>query len=179
VHAVCTIITTLFSTVCFAGPQIEQIVVPPVPIDLELVNRLWEYGKKRVGAPDDLPPPPITLDWEVPRIARMAMQYPTVQEPNYPIQISIAPRVVDMEDRLLVTWAIGHEITHYLFLMREFDWNHKQATYNPTRKHHCDPEFKDITKGMGEVLWNVYHSTDFIMKVRDEIVKSCANFPQQ
>jgi len=163
----------------FAGSQILVIENPPPPIDLTLVNRLWEYAKKEMGAPNNIAPPKITLDWNVPKYARMGTQFPTIEIPDMPIQISIAPRTIDSEDRLIVIWGLGHEITHYLFALQENGWDLTLKVFSIKRRHHCDPEFKRITRGMAQELWNVYHSDDIRGKMFEEVIRSCANFPQQ
>jgi hypothetical protein len=175
----------LLSIVCSAnaGPSrpgdILVIENPPPPIDLEVVNRLWHYIKKAINAPADLPPPPIVMDWKVPIMARMGTQYPDENEPNLRFQISIAPRTVDMWEPEMVLYGIGHELVHYVFILRENNWDTTKRTYVVKLKHHCDREFKAITRGVADKLWNVWHSGTLRAKMYDEVIKSCGDNPEQ
>jgi len=152
--------------------KITEIEISQPPINLQHVNWIWERLKKDIGAPDDLLPPPIVLDWEVPIYARMGTQYPTKEFPDYRMQISIAPRTIDSESDTMVLFGIGHELVHYLFIMRENDYEIREI-YTVELRHHCNQEFQDYTRVVIDVIWNIYHMNKSIMN--DEIVKSCSN----
>ena len=156
--------------------NITTIELLPPPIDLNDVNRIWKKLKKEIGAPDDLPAPIITLDWEVPIYARMGTQYPTEEFPNNRLQISIAPRTIDSEPDYMVLFGIGHEMVHYLFILRENGYK-IQKLYVVELHHHCNPEFQDFTRVVIDEVWNIYHVNKNIMN--DEIVKSCSNYSGQ
>lgn len=162
-----------------AQSVITKIENPPPSIDMDVVNRLWTYVKKEAGAPDNLTPPLVTLDWDVPMIARMGTQIPTEWTPNLPLQISIAPRTIDMTQKEMVLFGIGHEMTHYVFVLKENNWDASKKTFSIKRKHHCDKEFKKITYGVADQLWNMYHSDTLKYQMYQEVMKSCANFPDQ
>jgi len=162
----------------FAENHITIINTPP-PIDLEVTNRVWEYVKKSTGAPKDLPPPTIIMDWEVPLIARMGTQAPTQDFPKIKLQISIAPRTVDMWPPEMIQWGIGHEMVHYAFILKENNWDTKKKIFIVKRKHHCDPEFMAITRGIADLLWDIWHVDTMRAKMYDEVIKSCGSYPDQ
>ena len=155
------------------------IVNTPPPIDLEVTTRVWEYVKKATGAPKDLAPPLMVLDWEVPIIAKMGTQAPTPEYPEYRLQISIAPRTVDMWPPEMIQWGIGHEMTHYALILKENNWDATKKVFIIKRKHHCDPEFMAITRGVADYLWTIWHSDTIKAKMYDEVIKSCGNNPEQ
>jgi len=168
--------------VCLSGSAVAgpiYIENTPPPIDLEMVNRIWIYLTAVTHAPINFPAPKIILDWEVPPVARMGYQFPTVEHPEYPSQISIAPRTVDMWPRDIVSWGIGHEMTHYVFLMRENAWDTTRKYFYNYRKHHCDVEFMTITRDIADLIWSTYHSSVDRAKMYDEVVKSCFTHPEQ
>lgn len=168
----------LVSTV-HAQTAITGIELTAPPIDFGDVNRIWERLKKDVGAPMDFPPPPIVLDWEVPIIARMGFQYPSKDFPDSRLQISVAPRTLDMMEREIIVWALGHELAHYLFLLRENNYDLTKKVFTANRKHHCDPEYKKVTQGVADEMWNIYHSDVLRNKMYNEVMMACASHPEQ
>jgi hypothetical protein len=170
-------ILLLTVSTAFAGEVSVENTAPP--IDTEMVERIWHYIKQATHAPQSLPPPRIVMDWEVPPLARMGYQFPTLQFPDNASQISIAPRTVDMWPRDIVSWGIGHELTHYVFLMRENNWNPNLRVFVNKRRHHCDPEFQEITRGIADLIWATYHSSSDRTKMYDEVQKSCFLYPDQ
>jgi hypothetical protein len=172
------VLLVLFSSVVCAGNTITIINTPP-PIDIEIVNRIWIYVKQELSAPDTLPTPSIVIDWEVPLIARMGYQFPTEDFPENVSQISIAPRTVDMWPRDMISWGIGHEMTHYVFLMKENHWQTDRKTFVNKIKHHCNKEFIKITKGIADLIYSVYHSDVDRRKMYDEVRMSCTKNPEQ
>lgn len=168
----------LFSSVVYAGDSITIVNTPP-PIDIGMVTRIWNYVKKETSAPDNLPTPSIVMDWEVPPIAKMGFQFPTEEYPKNVSQISIAPRTVDMWPQDMISWGIGHEITHYVFLMRENDWNTEKKIFVNKLKHHCNKEFIKITKGIADLIYSTYHSDIDRRKMYDEVMMSCRIHPEQ
>lgn len=159
--------------------DITSIENPSPPFDFDVINRLWHYIKKSTNAPATLPPPPITLDWNVPIIVAMGTQYPTEEQPNTRLQISIAPRIVDTWKKEMVLYGIGHELIHYVFLLRDNDWDTTKPWFIVKRKHHCDREFKMISKGIADQLWTIWHDIVLKLKMYQEINTSCIQFPQQ
>ena len=164
--------TSIASTEPPIKTKITEIEISQPPINLQYVNWIWERLKKEIGAPDDLLPPPIAIDWEVPIYARMGTQYPTKEFPDYRMQISIAPRTIDSEPDTMVLFGIGHELVHYLFIMRENNYEIKE-TYTVELMHHCNMEFQDYNRIVIDVIWNIYHMSK--ARMNDELVKSCSN----
>ena len=165
-------------TVCLAA-EFQQIEYTPPEIDYDVISRLWVFVKRSTHAPIDLPPPRLVLDWHVPPFARMGFQYPTEKYPEYPMQISIAPRTIEQYSKEMVTWGVGHELVHYAFILRENQWRRGQATFQDQLKHHCNPEFKDLTRAIADEIWKIYHSDTQRAAMYDEVEKSCFNEPNQ
>jgi hypothetical protein len=159
--------------------DIDSIEYTPPEIDFDVINRLWGFVKKTTHAPADLPPPKLVLDWHVPAFARMGFQYPTQEFPEYGMQISIAPRTIEHYTKEMVTWGVGHELVHYAFILRENDWRLSQPTFRDQLKHHCDLEFKAITRAIADQIWLIYHSDTQRAAMYDEVEKSCFNEPNQ
>ena len=176
--AACLLIWGL-NTPLWAGDAITGIEVTPPEIDFDVITRLWGFVKKTTHAPAALPPPPLVLDWHVPPFARMGFQYPTPQFPDNIMQISIAPRTIDSYSKEMVTWGVGHELVHYVFIMRENHWQNRRATFADSFKHHCDLEFKAITRAIADEIWKIYHSDTQRAAMYDEVEKSCFNEPNQ
>jgi len=86
--------------------------------------------------------------------------FPTQDAPGDVLSIEIATSVMRYEDPLFVLWALGHELAHALFTLRPYDFE-AQVAYPvalPWRQH-CAPEFRRITKGAADVIWNIFHSS--------------------
>jgi len=158
---------------------IREIELTPPPINFDDINRIWTWLKKEVGAPEDLPPPLLVLDWEVPIRAKMGFQYPTKEYPENRLQISVAPRTIDMLSWYMVLFGIGHELTHYIILLRENDYDVGKKTYDDTLLHHCNPEFLQVTRNIAEEIWNIYHSDHDRARMYNEVIKACSRFPGQ
>jgi hypothetical protein len=174
-----TICLVVFTTLAFGDDSISKIELTQPSIDYDVINRVWHYLKKRTNAPIDLPPPPIVLDWQVPKYARMGFQYPTKEFPNNLLQISIAPRTIDLESRDMVTWGLLHELTHYIFVLRENNWDTTRKVYTVTLKHHCNKEFMMITRELADRIWDVYHADTDKSKMYQEVIRSCGSHPDQ
>jgi len=162
-----------------AANDFKQIEYTPPEIDYDVIGRLWDFVKTSTHAPADLPPPKLVLDWHVPPFARMGFQYPTEKFPEYAMQISIAPRTIEHYSKEMVTWGVGHELVHYAFILRENKWQRGQTTFQDQLKHHCNPEFKHLTRAIADQIWHVYHSDTQRAAMYDEVEKSCFNEPNQ
>ena len=162
-----------------AGTELQSIEYTPPEIDYDVIARLWGFVKRQTGAPKDLPAPRLVLDWHVPPFARMGFQYPTDQFPHNAMQISIAPRTIEQYSKEMVTWGVGHELVHYAFIMRENHWRRGQKTFQDQLKHHCNPEFKNLTRAIADEIWKIYHSDTQRAAMYDEVEKSCFNEPNQ
>jgi hypothetical protein len=172
------ILLLLITTSVFARENIS-IINTPAPIDIDMVTDIWLYVKKELDAPDNLKDPVIVLDWEVPIIARMGFQFPTEEYPNNLLQISVAPRTVDSWSKDMISWGIGHEITHYVLVMKENGWNTEKTVFVNKMKHHCNKEFKRITRGIADLIYKVYHSEIDRSKMYNEVEHSCRIHPEQ
>lgn len=161
-------------TYSFTGVELTQ-----PPIEWDDMERVWLRIKKEVGAPENLTPPPLVLDWEVPFYAKMGFQYPTEKFPNNRMQISIAPRTLDMLPWHMILYGIGHELTHYVQLMKYNDFNLKVKFFLVGSPHHCDIEFRRITDIVADEIWNIYHSDTDRNQMFNEGVRSCAKFSGQ
>jgi hypothetical protein len=171
--------TAWLSCTATAATDFQQIEYTPPEIDYDVIARMWDFVKLTTHAPGDLPPPRLVLDWHVPPFARMGFQYPTDKYPDYPMQISIAPRTIEQYSKEMVSWGVGHELVHYAFILRENHWRRGQATFQDHLKHHCNPEFKQITRAIADEIWNIYHSDTQRAAMYDEVEKSCFNEPNQ
>lgn len=168
---------------CFSELAMCQLVQPidqgTVPINMKDVDRVWTFLKQRTNAPQDVPPPKIIIDWAMPGFARMATEYPTEKYPDRPVQISVGPGTVQNWPPQMVMWALGHEIVHYLWVLEENGWDYNKKTYTATRKHHCDQQFKIITRDLADELWKQWHDEGLRAAMYNEIHRSCATFPLQ
>ena len=161
------------------GVPITSVEQTPPPIDFQSINRIWKWLTSEIGAPADFPPPPLALDWEVPLFAKMGFQYPTEEYPNTRLQISIAPRTIDMESPKMLLFGIGHELAHYLFLLRDNDYNLAKHVFAPGKPHHCDLAFMEITRGVADLIWSMHHDSPVRDAMYAEIDKSCQKYPGQ
>jgi hypothetical protein len=171
--------TAWLSFTATAANDFQQIEYTPPEIDYDVIARMWEFVKQSTQAPADLPPPRLVLDWHVPPFARMGFQYPTEKFPEYAMQISVAPRTIEQYSKEMVSWGIGHELVHYAFILRENHWRRSQTTFQDQLKHHCNPEFKQITRAIADEIWHIYHSDTQRAAMYDEVEKSCFNEPNQ
>lgn len=157
---------------------IEMSAPPVSKLDPADVARVWGRIKKELNAPADLPMPPIVLDWEVPVYAKMGFQYPNPIFPNTRMQISIAPRTLDIGREMLL-FGIGHELTHYAFLMRDNEWNPAKKVFEKESLHHCNAEFMGINRKVSDEIWSMYHSDVQRSAMEGEISRSCSRHPGQ
>jgi len=163
----------------FMSASMAQSVVPfPAQIDKAMTEKLWVFIKQETNAPDNLALPPIFFDEKIPKEARMMFQFPSVDAPNNTLQISIGAYSTRFWRQEMFQWALGHELTHYAFLMQENDWQEK-AIYENNIRHHCHFEFMRITRDIVEIIWDQYQSVASKMRMYDEVVKSCSRQPLQ
>ncbi len=150
----------------------------PPSIDVSMTEKIWVYIKHETHAPEDLPLPPILFDEKIPRQARMVFQFPSEDAPNNALQISIGNASTRWWNQEMMLWALGHELTHYAFLMQENDWEAKNVYVNNIR-HHCNFEFMRITRDIVEIIWERYQNVSARMRMYSEVHKSCARQPLQ
>lgn len=148
-------------------------------LDWLVIQKEWAFIKQQVGAPVDLPMPNIILDLTLPSGARMMFQFPTQQDSQVPMQIMINPKTLVEYNREMIDWGLGHELTHYAFVMRENSWEYTKPYFIITQKHHCNREFMLITKELADVIYNVYHGERERYAMWDQVQRSCVTQPNQ
>ena len=150
-----------------------------IDIDWDIVELEWRFIKQQVGAPADLPMPPIRLA-KLPPGARMMFQFPLTDD-DEPMAIDIAPATLTQFTREMLDWALGHELTHYAFIMRENDWDTARTKFDHAvyNRHHCNREFMTITKAIADIVWNSYHSERQRYAMWDQVQRSCQMQPDQ
>jgi hypothetical protein len=163
----------LITGTCFASAR-------PTGLDWPVIELEWKFIKQAVGAPANLPMPPIVVE-ELPPGARMIFQFPILPTDAYPMQISIAPSTLKNYGYEMLDWAVGHELTHYAFIMRENNWEYtrSQFVHDFNNKHHCNREYMAITKALADVVYSVYHGERERYAMWDEVQRSCAAHPNQ
>jgi hypothetical protein len=174
------LITSLLGSFVFISNAmaIDKIELTEPPIDYYMVDRIWTMLKRETGAPSDLLPPPLVLDWNMPQLAKMAFQYPTNEYPDNRIQISVAPRTIDLWSRDVVSWGVGHEYLHYLWILEENGWR-MSGTFETKRKHHCNGDFMAITNKVADLIWSVYHDGQEQSTMYKEAHTACRERPNQ
>ena len=166
------VLFSLFSLTAYASKS-------EIDIDWDIVEIEWQFIKKQVGAPADLPMPPIHLK-ELPPGARMMFQFP-LTDGDEAMEITIAPTTLTQYSREMLNWAVGHELTHYAFIMRENFWDHTKTVYQHAiyNVHHCNQEFMNITRAIANIIWNSYHSERERYAMWDQVQRSCLMQPNQ
>ena len=159
----------LMPLVCFAQDKPD--------LDWRVIELEWKFIKQQVGAPPDLPMPDIIIG-NLPVGARMLFQYP-VDDSGNRLLITIAPETLNVYNQEMVDWGVGHELTHYAFIMRDNNWNYNLNNYIQTRFHHCDKEFMRITRDLAEVIYHVYHGQRERYAMWDQVQRSCVMQPNQ
>ena len=147
-------------------------------LDWPVIELEWKFIKQRVGAPINLPMPLITVE-TLPPGARMMFEFPTSSDSDSDMKISIAPETLKNYGYEMTTWGVGHELTHYAFIMRDNDWNHTKKTFVHKFPHHCNPEFMSITRDLAEVIYQVHHGQRERYMMLNEVQRSCLSNPSQ
>lgn len=180
VIAIPMLLAAVFAAEAIAAPSGQKTPCPaegsfttlPTGIDLDGANRVWCWLKQQVGAPLELPPPRVFVG-NLPSNKYSVFVFPTVEAPDSPFSIEIAWNTLKYDDHIFVLWALGHELAHSLFTLRSFDF--KMQTMYPAELpqiHHCDPEFRRMTREVTQVLWDIWHSSDQtsrILKIDNDI----------
>ncbi len=106
----------------------------------------------------------------------MAMVFPTRNNPERVLLIVMSPHALDRAasgQRLRVLGERAHEVVHYLLLLAENDWNHSARVPIDDAHHHCDPTFQCLTRHMGRILWDAYHSNSVVRAIDHMVQLSC------
>lgn len=147
-------------------------------LDMGIVQMVWSYIKSETKAPSDFPLPPLVVDATLPTNARMVFQFPSAEQPENTLQIGVSPRTLSAWSRGMVSWAAGHELTHYAFLMRENGWV-RQDKYQSSMKHHCNPEFIRLTSGIADLIADQLTNGKDRLRMYSEVFRSCSRHPNQ
>lgn len=144
-------------------------------VDTDLIEIYWQWLKVETTAPADTPIPDIVIE-DLPSNAKMALFYPTQFKPDEALRITISERAIERAkagDRLLVLSELAHELVHYILLMQEHKWAFSRYRFDIARHGHCDPEFQRLSKEIGQVIWQAYHSDALLRDVAQMVQKAC------
>ena len=67
----------------------QGLPISATQLDMQMTGKIWEFIKKETQAPADLALPPIMIDENIPKEARMVFQFPSEDSPQNTMQISI------------------------------------------------------------------------------------------
>jgi hypothetical protein len=162
-----------------AESQIQDFHSHNPNTDLAVINKVWQYVKREAGADPNLPAPKIWVSGSTSKKYEMATSYPTAKIPNGALGIFIQPDVDRKMSRQLYTWELGHEMMHYILILKENGWNTKKAVYQDKAKHHCDPEFQRITLGVADVIAEAYRSRLELSEMYYRVDHNCFVQPDQ
>jgi hypothetical protein len=172
------VLGSLLACITWSGCAFAQNLDIPPSFDMSMTEKIWVFIKQETHAPEDLALPPILFDEKIPSQARMLFQFPSEDAPNNRLQISIGNASTRWWNQEMMLWALGHELTHYAFLMQENQWESKNTYINNIR-HHCNFEFMRITRDIVEIIWERYQNVSARMRMYSEVHKSCARQPLQ
>lgn len=156
----------------------EALLTNHSVLEAQTVSRMWAFIKSKTNAPDDLTIPPIVVDESLPKNIRLMFEYPSQYAPTTEMRIRLNPQNMVAWNSGMWYWALGHEMTHYAFLLRENEWQ-KKTWYENRLKHHCDHEFMTITQNIAELLWEIYEKSEDRLHMYIEVNKSCRHQPNQ
>jgi len=151
---------------------------PDQKLDLDMLQIVWSFIKAETEGPADFPMPPLVVDASLPTNARMVFQYPSEEQPDNSLMVSVSPRTLTQWSRAMVSWAAGHELTHYAFLMRDNGWVRQEKYQNKT-KHHCNPAFIRLTSGVADLIADQLTNTRERLRMYSEVFRSCTRHPDQ
>ena len=160
------------------SPKKNLSNTPDQKLDMGMLQVVWSFIKAETGGPADFPMPPLVVDASLPTNARMVFQYPSEELPDNSLMVSVSPRTLTQWSRAMVSWAAGHELTHYAFLMRDNGWV-RQAKYENKTKHHCNPDFIRLTSGIADLIADQLTNTKERLRMYSEVFRSCTRHPDQ
>ena len=146
--------------------------------DVEALNTIWRYIKSQTDAPADAQLPRLVVQPRLPTNARMVFEFPSEDQPTNGLQINVSPRTLQTWSRSMVNWALGHELVHYAFLMRENQWT-PQTIYKNSIKHHCNPEFLRLTGEIADLISDTQPPGRERLRMYSEVFRSCTRHPDQ
>lgn len=143
--------------------------------DTDLLERYWEWLLRQTDAPEDVPFPDIRVE-PMTRNIRMQLFHPTRLDRLESWRIAISPHSIkraEQGQQLVVLSEIGHELVHHILLLKENEWQFGKTFYNQPQHHHCDQEFQYLVTGVGQIIWNAYHSADLVRSVDQMNRRAC------
>ena len=146
--------------------------------DSQALTLIWNFVKSKTGAPTDAPLPRLVIQPALPTSARMVFEFPSEDQPGNALQINVSPRTLQAWSRSMVNWALGHELVHYAFLMRENQWQPK-SIYTNSIKHHCNPEFLKLTADIADLISDTQMPSRERLRMYSEVFRSCTRHPDQ
>ena len=170
-HIAMAFLFCLTSSIANVQPRLSDLDWPVIELE-------WKFIKQRVGAPIDLPMPPIIVE-TLPPGARMMFQFPIHDDSDYDMQIIISPETLKHYGYEMIDWGLGHELTHYAFIMRDNNWDYTKKTFVQTFPHHCNPEFMRITRNIADLIYNIHHGQRERYMMLNEVQRSCLSNPTQ
>ena len=171
----------LFSTLSHAGSQVKHLQYTNYTPNYDDLNMIWEYVKQQTGADPDFPAPEMwAWNQPLPRNAIMAFSYPT-KEQSGSLGVFIPTTTINSmakNEYERFMWSIGHEFTHYTMFLRKNNWQFK-SQFPKNKDQHCDPEFKRITIGIADLLYEKYRSESAKRVMYNEVKRACDVAPEQ
>lgn len=146
--------------------------------DTQTLQLIWQYIKSQTDAPADAKLPRLVIQPNLPTNARMVFEFPSEDQPFNHLQINVSPRTMQAWSKSMVNWALGHELVHYAFLMRENQWTVK-TIYKNTIRHHCNPEFLRLTGEIADLISDTQSPGRERLRMYSEVFRSCTRHPDQ
>ncbi len=136
-----------------AEPQII-IEYPKPDIDLKIIAGMIEVIRNETGL-SNYSPPPIVVDWKVPLPYLGGLQFPTEDNPTNRLQISVPPRVIDINEKMtkgFLYYVIGHEMLHDAFMQMGYAAENKFS-------HHCERNYREILEKVVDHILTVFRTS--------------------
>jgi hypothetical protein len=159
-------------------PKPSVVTPTDKAFDSEALAMVWRFIKSRTGAPMDATMPRLVIQPGLPTNARMVFEFPSQDQPWNALQINVSPRTLQAWSRPMVNWALGHELVHYAFLMRENNWQ-PQTIYTNMIRHHCNPEFLQLTGDIADLISDTQSPSRERLRMYSEVFRSCTRHPDQ
>ena len=148
-------------------------------MDIVLMERVWARLVKEMNIPVGIEPPPMIFDSSYPSDVNMAFVYSIMPEYIVPSHIAVSPRAINKKNLSAdhFIWGIGHELTHFAFVMRDNGWKYAPYYVEKTKHHHCNREFQRITKALADEIWDAHHDDTMRAFLYGEVILVCEYSP--
>ena len=106
----------------------------------------------------------------------MVLQFPTEAAPHRELRIIASVRSIERAaagEELIVIGELGHELVHFVLLLKENDWDPSRRPMENRIHHHCDPTFMRLARHVGTIIWDSYHSNDAVRSIDHMVRLSC------